>query len=304
MLRLLFYEMSEEDLDRQSRSIFGDSSILIEYLLRGYRVCLWWSLFPSIYATSAVIAASLSLSAFSLEVVCIVFCVTFSIYNLNNIYDESEDQVNAPQKAVFVRDHKRVIGSLILVAYLIGLGVSFLGGPYAPVVTLIPLLAGIIYSIDLIRAKDIMVLNTTIVSAALAVTVVGLPLAFQHRFPVVPALLLFVCFLLKFSITVELCNIPDIKGDRIAGVSTLPVVFGVRRTKTILYCLETVAFVLVLISISYTSVPMGVLFVFAPAALYSFGSIYVTEQDPSISKPSVYGDFQFFLMGLIALAVL
>jgi 4-hydroxybenzoate polyprenyltransferase len=296
--------MSKEDLDRQSKSIFANNNILIKYLIRGYQVCLWWSLFPSLYATSAVIAASLSLSAFSLEVVCIVFAVTFSIYNLNNIYDEDEDQVNTPRKAVFVRDHRRAICGLVVVAYLTGLGVSFRGGPYAPVVTLIPLLAGIIYSIDLIRAKDIMVLNTTIVSAALAVTVVGLPLAFHHRFPVVPSLLLFVCFLLKFSITVELCNIPDIEGDRIAGVSTLPVVFGVRRTKLILYGLETVAFALVLVSIEYTSVPMGVLFVFAPATLYSFGSIYITEQDPPISKPSVYGDFQLFLMGLFALAVL
>jgi 4-hydroxybenzoate polyprenyltransferase len=296
--------MSEKDLDRQSQSIFGDSNILIEYLVKGYRVCLWWSLFPSLYATSAVIAASLSLSVFSLEVACIVFAVTFSIYNLNNIYDRDEDQVNAPRKAVFVRNHRQVIGGLVVAAYLTGLGISFLGGPYAPVVTLIPLLAGIIYSIDLIRAKDIVVLNTAIVSAALAGTVVALPLVFQHRFPVVPSLLLFMCFLLKFAITVELCNIPDIDGDRAAGVSTLPVVFGVRRTKVILYGLETVAFALVIVSIVYTSVPMGVLFVFAPTTLYSFGSIYITKQDPPFSKPSVYGDFQFFLMGLVALAVL
>jgi 4-hydroxybenzoate polyprenyltransferase len=296
--------MSKEDVHGRSQTVFTNDNRLIKHLSRVYDVCLWWSLFPSLYAASAVTATSLLLSAFSLEVVGIACVVTFAIYNMNNIYDSSEDLVNAHRKAVFVRDHRREILGLVVVAYVVGFSVSFLGGPYAPVVTLLPLLAGIVYSIDSIRAKETVVVNTVIVSMALALPVVGLPLAFQHRLPVVPSLLLFVCFLLKYTVSVELCNITDITGDRAAGVSTLPVVFGVRRTKIILYVLEIGAFALIPAGIVLSFVSVEALLVFGPTALYSFGCIYITEQEPPISKPAVYGDFQFVLMGLFALVVL
>lgn len=278
--------------------------IIVKYLIRGYHTCLCWSLFPSLYAVSAVITSSLLLSMFSLKVTGIIFAITFSIYNMNNIYDSDEDRVNVPRKAMFVWNHRREMYGLVVVAYLTGFGISFFGGPYAPLVTLVPLLAGIVYSIDLIRAKDIMVVNTMIVATALAVTVTGLPLAFHHQFPVVPSLLIFVYFLLKFAVSVELCNITDIEGDRTADISTLPVVFGVHRTKIILYSLETVAFTLIVVGVVYALVPVKALFVFAPTTLYSFGCIYITEREPSISKPAVYGDFQFFLMGMFALIML
>lgn len=296
--------MSREDLDGRSEPEIGNDSRLIEYLSRGYHACLWWSLFPSVYAASTVIAVSLLLSSFSLEVVGIAFAVTFSVYNLNNIYDSSEDHVNAPRQAVFVQNHKRVIFGLVAVAYLAGFGIAFLGGPYTPVVTLLPLLAGVVYSIDRIRLKNVLIVNTLIVSVSLTAVMVGLPLAFQHRFPVVPSLLLFVHFLLKYMISVELCNITDITGDIEAGVSTLPVVCGVRRTKIILSCLEIVAFTPILAGIVYAYLPVEALFVFVPTALYSVGCIHITEQEPPISKPAVYGDFQFFLLGPLAIALL
>ncbi|MFC7046109.1 UbiA family prenyltransferase [Halobacteriaceae archaeon GCM10025711] len=61
------------------------------------------------------------------------------------------------------------------------------------------------------------------------------PLAFADA-PVTPAVgVVFAYFFLRSFVDTELPNVHDVEADRAIGVATIPVVFGVRRTRQVLY---------------------------------------------------------------------
>ncbi|WP_416841298.1 UbiA family prenyltransferase [Haloferax sp. DFSO52] len=178
----------------------------------------------------------------------IVGLVTFAVYMGDRISDVDTDEVSNPTQSSFVRRHKSILSVLTAAAYGLAIAISVLGGPIALVVTLIPGIFWVLYASDWLptlgsyfkRLKEILIVNSAIVALAWAISLVFLPLAFADAaFTPVAAVVFFYYFLDTF-VNTEIPNVNDVEADEAIGVSTLPVVFGVHRTRQIAYGLDLV----------------------------------------------------------------
>ncbi len=176
----------------------------------------------------------------------VVGLVTFAVYANDRIADVDDDAVDKPAQAAFVRRHRDVLYVAAAAAYGTALAVSMLGGPLALALALLPGGFWVLYATDWLpqlgdqmhRLKDVLVVNTAVVALAWAVSLTFLPLAFADR-GVTPAVaLVFAYFFLRSFVDTELPNVRDREGDREAGVRTLPVVFGLERTRLALYAVD------------------------------------------------------------------
>ncbi len=205
----------------------------------------------------------------------VVGLVTFGVYAGDRITDVDVDEISNPTQAAFIRRHKGVLSVLSAGAYGIAVALSILGGPLALGITLLPGGFWVLYatewlpslSANLQRLKNILVLNSALVAGAWAVAVVFLPLAFANRPMTTTAALLFVYVFVDVFINTEIPNVPDREADAAVGVSTLPVVFGVARTRQILYVLEAALSGLLIVGLAVGLLPDPV----AIATLWAMG---------------------------------
>ncbi|OYR53671.1 UbiA family prenyltransferase [Halorubrum halodurans] len=189
----------------------------------------------------------------------VVGLVTFAVYAGDRIADAADDEVSSPERSAFVTRHRTLLSVLTAVTYGLAIALALTGGPIALAITLLPGGFWILYASDWLpslgsyfkRLKRILIVNSTIVASAWAIAVVGLPLAFAEASVTPLAAVVFVYFLVDTFVNTEIPNVRDVEADEAVGVSTLPVVFGVRRTRHILYGLDLalVAFVAVALSL-------------------------------------------------------
>ncbi|RAW47142.1 4-hydroxybenzoate polyprenyltransferase [Halorubrum sp. 48-1-W] len=183
----------------------------------------------------------------------VVGLVTFSVYAGDRIADASSDEPASPERSAFVTRHRTLLSVLTAIAYGVAIAVSITGGPLALAITLLPGAFWILYASDWLptlgayfkRLKEVLIVNSAIVAGAWAIAVVGLPMAFADASLTPLAGVLFGYFFLDTFVNTEIPNVRDVDVDEALGVSTMPVVFGIRRTRRILYALDLllVAFV-------------------------------------------------------------
>lgn len=171
--------------------------------------------------------------------------ITFAIYAIDRLIDVESDHQSTPGRAAFVRRHEDTLYALAALAYGIGVALSVLGGPVAFGFALLPGGVWVVYACDWIpasnldvrRLKDVLLLNSALVAAAWAIPIVVVPIAFADATFGPVALVLVVYFFLGTLANVEVANVRDIESDARVGVASLPVVFGVARTRQFLYAL-------------------------------------------------------------------
>ena len=176
----------------------------------------------------------------------VVGLVTFAVYAGDRIADAADDEVSSPERSAFVTRHRTLLSILTAITYGLAIALSLTGGPIALAITLLPGGFWILYASDWLpslgsyfkRLKRVLIVNSTVVASAWAIAVVGLPLAFAEASVTPLAAVVFVYFLVDTFVNTEIPNVRDIEADAAVGVSTLPVVFGVRRTRRILYGLD------------------------------------------------------------------
>ncbi len=244
-------------------------------------VLIYSSVFQSAIAMAKVAAVMALLSIPPNIAPVVAFLVTFSIYTHNKLTDFEEDSVNNPNLVAFVAPRRDVLEVLASVAYAVAVALSLLGGPLALLLTLLPGAIAVLYSSEWLpfegtqRLKEVLVVNTASISLAWAMPVAFLPVAFAGSQYTPLAGIVLVYFLLHTFVSVELFNVRDVIGDRRAGVATLPVVFGVTRTRHVLYALDAFAIGLLAVATDagFLSVPQAV-----PLALVAVYSLSVTSR--------------------------
>lgn len=197
----------------------------------------------------AMFAMSLPLSPAPL----VVGLLTFAVYAGDRLADVDADETSRPAQSAFVRRHRGALSVLSAGAYGLAVMVSLLGGPFALAITVLPGAVWLLYATDwlptvenrLVRLKDVFLLNSALVSGAWAVTLVFLPLAFADAAFTPTAAVVFAYFFVDTFVHTEIPNVRDRVEDARLGVSTLPVVLGVRRTRHVLYGLDLALFALV-----------------------------------------------------------
>ncbi len=190
-------------------------------------------------------------------VLAIMMLVPLSVYNMNRKTDEEEDSVNHPGRYKFTKRFGKPLEYGAFVAYAIAVLIAVPFGLGAVLVTLVPLIAGILYSVPLLpprfgyrRLKEIPVMKNLVVGSSWAIILVLLPCCVAGV-PITLQTLL--CVVLFFSYVFIASAMPDMRdreGDAMAGVITIPVLIGIDRTKRVLNAMNlTTAFMVIAVGI-------------------------------------------------------
>lgn len=175
---------------------------------------------------------------------CAVFFVTYSVYSLNRLTDQEEDAVNMPERSAFVHGNERFLLILAAVSYIAALFLGWLESPFAALILLFPVIAGIIYSknvlsmIGIPRLKDIFLVKSLIVASSWTVCAALLPaLYLQGNF--INLWFIFPFFFIKMFINTVLFDVRDVAGDALNSVKTIPVVIGISGTRWLLLIIQS-----------------------------------------------------------------
>lgn len=206
---------------------------------RVWRPLEYSSVYLALLAVMEVFVVQEVLALSASPALVVVGLITFSIYANDRLVDLDTDAVSNPRRTAFTRQYQDVLYVVAAVAYGTAVALSVLGGPVAFALALVPGVAWILYAISwtplvdlpVHRLKEVLVVNSAIVAGAWSVTIVFLPLAFAGV-AITPAVwVLFLYLALGTFVCTEISNVRDIESDRRDGVATIPVAFGVRRTR-------------------------------------------------------------------------
>jgi 4-hydroxybenzoate polyprenyltransferase len=176
-----------------------------------------------------------------LPVIAIALLVPFSVYNMNRKTDEEEDSVNHPNRFRFTKRFMKPLEYAAYSAYALAVLIALTFGMVAVLLTLVPLLAGILYSVPILprcvgyrRLKEIPVMKNLVVCSSWGAIPVLLPCVATGAPVTLATLLTFVFFFSYVFIASAMPDMRDTEGDALSGVRTIPVLIGIEKTRTLL----------------------------------------------------------------------
>ncbi len=186
-------------------------------------------------------------------------------YIINDYYDIKIDTINKPRRVVIGRMLRRRHAMVTHTAFnALGIGLGLLVGLKVAAVNLVAAFVLWLYSNQLKRLPFIGNFTVALLTAAsLLVIIVYVP---RNGFLVVT----FAVFAFFISLIREIIkDMEDLRGDATFGCRTLPILWGIRRTKSLLYILIG-SFLVILFTLSFYLrewiVFYFTLFVFLPTA--------------------------------------
>jgi len=204
----------------------------------------------------------------------LMMLVVFTVYNLNRKTDEDEDAINHTERYAFTQKYGTILFRYAVCACIIALCLSALRGPGSFLVTIVPLVAGVVYSVPLLparlgfrRLKEIPFVKSLIVAFSWAVPPALLPICHAALPPGTTTGIVGVFFFFQIFTNTVIFDVRDVEGDVASGVKTIPTILGIRRTLLLLTGINLIVGApLILIG--------GYLSGFWPALLLTAGVIY------------------------------
>lgn len=194
-------------------------------------------------ALSGALVVLLSYSLYevtiSIQIILIGFLAIFSIYGLNKVTDKTEDSINRPEIA-----SKKTIFYLVpsIVSLTVSITLGFINGLKVLLITLTPIIVGIIYSIKILpfipRLKEIAGVKSLAVAFCWAFTGSLLPVATQ-LVPIEKIFLVFSFIFIQLLVNTIIFDMIDVDGDAFSGLKTIPLVLGKRKTKNLLLIINS-----------------------------------------------------------------
>jgi 4-hydroxybenzoate polyprenyltransferase len=219
------------------------------------------------------------------------FSATLLIYTMNRFTDRKEDIVNNPRRFHYLDSYGKATLTIAAGLYLFSLFLLFQSKLSTFLVALLPLFIAILYSI--FRLKRVFLLKNISVSLGILCAVFIVLVHFDDV--TVYSLVLALFFLLGFLINTIVYDIKDIEGDLKYNINTLPVQYGLEKTKIVCYMLLFASVLLVPVLISFN--PTSYLLLFYSCYI----GLYITFADnPDKLPPWYYGIFvdgEYLLLG-------
>jgi 4-hydroxybenzoate polyprenyltransferase len=219
------------------------------------------------------------------------FSATLLIYTMNRFTDRKEDIVNNPRRFHYLDSYGKATLTIAAGLYLFSLFLLFQSKLSTFLVALLPLFIAILYSI--FRLKRVFLLKNISVSLGILCAVFIVLVHFDDV--TVYSLLLALFFLLGFLINTIVYDIKDIEGDLKYNIKTLPVQYGLEKTKIVCYMLLFASVLLIPVLISFN--PASYLLLFYSCYI----GLYITFADnPDKLPPWYYGIFvdgEYLLLG-------
>lgn len=224
-------------------------------------------------ALVVVFACFLYGTEISFKVVLAAFLATFSVYCLNMVTDKKEDVINrsgtAPKKTQIY-----VVASAVAMFFSLAIGISI--SLSALLILAAPLLIGCAYSIQITksipRLKEVVGVKSVVVALSWALTGAFLPITMQS-IPAYKEVLVFFYLFAQILVNTIIFDALDVKGDRISGITTVPVVLGLKKTKKLLLVING-SLVVWLLYCLLTGVFMNLTPTLAFGVVYEYGIIW------------------------------
>lgn len=174
-------------------------------------------------------------------------CIAAAGYIINDYFDIKIDIVNKPERVIIGRYLKRQIAmGLHQALNFLGVVVGFYLSKWVFVINVLSVTLLWFYSAKFKRQPFI---GNFIVALLTALSLVVLAVFYRQQ---VDLLLIYALFSFVITLVREIIkDMEDVKGDARYGCRTLPIVWGLRRTKQLLYIIIT-AFIIALFSIAHS----------------------------------------------------
>ena len=166
--------------------------------------------------------------------------VVYTVYTLDRALDCEEDSVNRSDLCGARRDIALLVS---MIAFFIGTYILFRQGLYF--VSFIPFVIGFLYSKGLkvgnfnLKLKGGLGMKNIVVGLTWGGFITGVVSGSINS--AIPLLFIFIFFGFKLFINSAIYDFKDIKGDALAGIKTLPVSFGEKRTRYLLLGMHTIS---------------------------------------------------------------
>lgn len=264
------------------------------------------SLFVGFVGVAMVLTTSILFSIpIQLELLAVIFFISFATYNFNRSTDLDEDSISHPERTAFVTQYHKHLKLFATLSYVLGAGLAFFLHFTVGLLTLIPLIAVSLYSVPWIpnssydRLKEILVVKNVTVAASWAVVVTFLPLVYLQVGIETATGVVFAFIFLKVLGNTITFDIRDIEGDKSEGITTIPVTFGVEKTKHILTAINWTAFFVLVVSAFSGTLPNTAYFV-AGVTLYTQIYIHMIGRTEMQYVADILADGEYIVMGILA----
>lgn len=199
--------------------------------------------------TWALFASMVIASMGAMDPVMIVMAVSaayflsLSIYLLNDLMDLNEDRINSPNRPLASgqasKEHALV---LIFTTCPISLFLAYMINPLTLVFFVAALMLGLSYSLPKLRAKERFPHKIFVASAgAIISSLTGGAVTASFPPTVFLAATIFSLFAL---VTLLLGDLADVKGDKLRGVRSFPIVLGEEKTSRVIQSIPLIIFAL------------------------------------------------------------
>jgi len=166
--------------------------------------------------------------------------IIYTVYTLDRALGAEEDTVNRKELS---GSNKKVGLGISLLAFMIGTYILAKEGILA--LAFIPFITGYLYSKGMkigrfaLKLKGGLGIKNIVVGLTWGIFIAGL--AGSGCGNLVPIVLIFIFFGVKLFINSAIYDFKDIKGDTLAGIKTLPISLGVRKTRNLLTAMHLIS---------------------------------------------------------------
>lgn len=191
------------------------------------------------YVVSQTLSVSLPFSIYLL-----IALVFLSIYLVNRNTDLKEDAINDVKKYAFSKSYGKYLSLTAKVSFVLAVLIASALGVKIMLVASVPFLLGALYSIGWpsgdksrrFRLKQKFLLKNLTIAAGWAVGVVGLSGIFAFGGSVFSwaVFAVFIFLFMRVFINTIVFDMRDVRGDEKNKIITIPVRFGIARTKRVL----------------------------------------------------------------------
>lgn len=173
-------------------------------------------------------------------ILCFAFSfIVYSVYTLDRALKSKEDDVNRPEE----KNANKIFVLFIVFAFLVTAVLILMVKKTSPFAALLPFAIGFLYTKGIkiggisIKFKQGLGVKNFVVALTWAFTIVAFIYNFIENYLL--GFLIFSFFFFKSFINTVLFDCKDIDGDSIAGLTTIPVYFGEKRTRIILQLINS-----------------------------------------------------------------
>lgn len=228
---------------------------------------------------------------------CLAFSfVVYSVYTLDRALKSKEDEVNRPEAKDADRNTILFVVSIFLFA---AISILFIK-KVSPLAALIPFAIGFLYSKGLnigsisIKFKQGLGIKNFVVSFTWAFTILVFIYNFGGNY--ILSFFIFIFFFFKSFINTVLFDCKDIDGDSLAGLITIPVYFGEKRTGIILQLLNSFSHLILTISALSGLIEFDTIILFYSwIAGFAYISLYANSKKTIFRSIIVHGEWTHML---------